>query len=221
MQLLFLQIKKARVLLCLIVAGCTFDVPLEFNKPITRPEGVKSVSANMGIFYSPGFLSYEHKVTVGGGHKLIFRLGKASADHFSRVFPFVFQRTKFVNERPPLSKTSVKVEAVLEPAIDHVTIQDPALFGWAGTYDVRITYRFILFNMAGEPLASWTVSGAGRNAKGVSWSGLDNNVIAAEAARRAIEAAGDNFMQDFTKEPEVRRWLRGRQSARSLSLQPD
>ncbi|MFQ5775428.1 MAG: hypothetical protein ACE5GS_12980 [Kiloniellaceae bacterium] len=199
--------------LSLAVTGCTFQVPVEALETVDRPAGKEEIPLTMGVFYSPEFLSYEHKQTIGGGHKLRFEIGQSSADHFDQVFLALFRDIKIVSRRPPLAPTGPRVDAVIEPRFESVAIHDPSLFGWAGTWDVRLTYLFTLFTIKGEPLASWTITGVGQNKKGIDWTGMGGSNIAGEAASRALRDAGEKFLDGFAQVPEVRRWLQERGSA--------
>lgn len=198
----------AAAFLWLGAAGCTFQVPIEPLESVNRPAGIAEVPAMIGVYYSPEFLSYEHKQTVYGGHKLRFEIGQSSADHFDQVFLALFRNIRIVGQRPPLSDSSPNVDAVIEPRIESVAIRDPSLFGWTGWWDVRLTYLFTLFATQGEPLASWTIEGVGQNTRSVDWTGVAGENIAAEAVNRALQDAGEKFLTGFAQVPEVRRWLK-------------
>ncbi len=209
----------AAALFWLGLAGCTFQVPVEPLDSVDRPAEIAEIPATIGVYYSPEFLSHEHKQIIGGGHKLRFEIGQASADHFDQIFLALFEDVKIADQRPPLPTASPSVDAVIEPRFESVAVQDPSLFGWAGTWDVRLAYLFTLFTDQGEPLASWTINGVGQNTTGVDWTGLGGSNIAAEAANRALQDAGERFLTGFGKVPEVRRWLK--ESGYVSSLRPE
>lgn len=198
------------LLLAPVLPACTFEVPVATETTAVRPVGTEQIALDMGVYYGPEFSSYRHTQTVGGGHRLSFPIGQSSAAHFDKVFPALFRQARAVGGRPPLAEAPPGLDAVIETRIEDVSVRDPALVGWAGTFDVRITYRFTLYTLAGHPVASWTVTGAGRDSGAIDLTGMAGSNKAAEAANRAVEDAGKSFMVGFAGVPEVRRWLSGR-----------
>lgn len=197
------------LLISLLVASCTYDVHLEPKLEVLKQEGTELIPITIGVYYSPEFLAYEQKETIAGGSKVRFAIGEATARFFDQVFAKLFRNVKRVDQRPPMLQTSEAIEAVIEPRIESLTTRNPA-FGWAGTWNVEITYLFTLYTLEGEPVVTWYVTGIGHNTSTTFTWVSGGTPLAAEAANRAIEEAARNFLEGFAQVPEVRRWLRGR-----------
>ena len=78
----------------------------------------------------------------------------------------------------------------------------PTVISRTGAYTAEITYRFTLYALNGEPLASWTVRGTGsKHGK------VDFNFVRGpgEAADLAMQDAATKFVTGFPDIPEVRR----------------
>lgn len=198
-----------------VFAGCTFQAAVEPPAaPAVAPRDRLPIV--IGIHYPPDFLSYTHRQSAGAGpHSLTFPVGESSAIHISRLLNAYFERALRFSERPSNIRPAAGVDGVLIPQIEQLDMSDPALFGWGGSWITELVYRFQLLDPVGEPIASWLVRGYGR-AGGVDWTGLAGSNIAGESFNAALEDAGRNFIQGFSAEPEIRRWLisRGIQTSR-------
>ena len=192
--------------LLLTVIGCTFNAPVD-APPAPAVSGEQRVPVAVGVYYSPEFLAYTHRQSYGfGPHSVEFDVGESSAIHFSRVFNAYFQRALRFSDRPTAARPAADVDAVLIPEIEQLTMTDPSLYGWAGTWRTELVYRFHLVDPAGQPIANWTVEGVGSKG-GVDWVGPK---IPGEAFAAALEEAGRNFVNRFSHVPEVSRWLSAR-----------
>jgi hypothetical protein len=161
----------------------------------------------MGVYYPPEFLGFTHRQSYGAGpHALTFAVGETSATHFSRVFDAYFRHALRFQQRPSAARPAWGVDAVLVPDVEQVEMSDPALFGYAGSWKTELVYRFRMLDPTGLPIASWRVEGHGAEG-GLDWIGF---AIPRKAFNLALEDAGRNFIQGFTRETEIKSWLSSR-----------
>jgi hypothetical protein len=185
------------LLVFLIIFGCTHAIPLKGTMetiPVTE-----RVPLELGIYYSPDFRNYKH-VGSRGGDKWDFPLGNTSVVLFDRVFSGMFASARSVDSLPPFSAPQGKLDAVLEPKIESFDFALPFLK--TGAYTAEITYRFTLYSLSGDQIASWTVRGSGSKHGQV---GFEFARWPGEAADMAMQDAATKFMTGFSDHPEVRR----------------
>jgi hypothetical protein len=188
------------LLVFLVALGCTHAIPMKGTMEAPPPTTAK-VPLRLGVYYSPDFRNYRY-VGSRGGDRWDFPLGSSSTRLFDRVFADMFISAQSMGSRPPLSGSKGKLDAVLEPNIESFDFTIPYLK--TGAYTAEITYRFTLYAMNGEPLASWTVRGfASKHGKPsfdfARWPG--------EAADLAMQDAASKFITGFPDIPEVRRLI--------------
>jgi hypothetical protein len=183
----------------LVALGCTHAIPMKGT--MEAPPTTARVPLRLGVYYSPDFRNYRY-VGSRGGDRWDFPLGNSSTRLFDRVFADMFTSVQSLDSRPPLSGSQGKLDAVLEPKIESFDFAIPYLK--TGAYTAEITYHFTLCALNGEPLASWTVRGAGsKHGK----PGFDFARGPGEAADLAMQDAATKFITGFPDIPEVRRLI--------------
>ena len=190
-------------LLLLLTAACSHEVPLAPSYTPTAES--PAVPEKVGVYFSEEFQTFAHKHSFGGD-TWVFPLGAASTPLFEQAFNQVFEAAVTVDTLPPLDPARGDLAAVIEPRIEEFSAHVP-LFK-TQTYRASIAYRFVLHDAKGEPIASWLVNGEGAQAGQLGfdfakWPGL--------AADLALQDAAQKFSQSILEEPEVRRWLKGRE----------
>ena len=181
------------------VSGCAHTIPLKPTVELTP--AVSKVATAVGVYYAPEFRSYKHEGTRAGD-KWIFALGEASVKLFDQAFPQIFATVSSVKQRPPLDAVTPDITAVIEPRIESFDFGLPMLK--TGAYTAEITYRFTLYSMKGDPVASWPVQGSGVQHGKI---GFEFSRWPGEAADLAMQDAATKFVAGFRDVPEVRRWL--------------
>lgn len=190
----------------LALGACSYGANIKTPAAPAVTEGQRLPLA-MGVYYSPEFLSYIHRQTAGAGpHSVTFNVGNTSATHFSNVFASYFESAVQFPERPTPEQPAGGVVAVLIPQLESLEMTDPALYGWGGTWNTALVYRFQMVDPTGLPIANWLVRGNGSDG-GVDWWGNAGQNIAGEAYSKALAAAGRNFVEGFAKEAQVREWM--------------
>ena len=196
------------VLLAALASACSHTIPLA--PKVEEASAPPQIDARVGVYFSEEFRNFEHRGSYGGD-AWIFPLGAPSVDLLAGTFDQVFTATERVQSLPPFSGQHEDLAAVIEPRIEEFDFQIPFLK--TSTYTAQITYRFILHDANGTPVASWLVNGEGarRGELGFEfskWPGL--------AADAAMEDAARKFSEGILNVPEVRRWLRDRGQLISL-----
>ncbi len=186
----------------LMLPACSHAVPL--SPAITPSQAQAQVPLNVGVLYTPELTEYEHR---GGkmGDTWIFPLGSASVELLDQTWGQAFRSALPVGSRPPLASGSRNLAAVIEPRIEAFDFHLPMIK--TGTYTAEITYRFVLYALSGDPVASWTVTGEGAQR---GQFGFDFSRWPGEAADLAMEDAAQKFVAGLKRIPEVRRWLRSK-----------
>ena len=179
--------------------GCAHTIPLKPTVEVIPR--ITKVPATVGVYYAPEFRNYKHEGSRGGD-KWIFALGEASIKLFDQALPQVFTSVISVEKRPPLETASADLTAVIEPRIESFNFALPMIK--TGAYTADITYRFTLYSMQGNPVASWPVQGSGVQHGSF---GLEFSRWPGEAADLAMQDAATKFLTGFRDVPEVRRWL--------------
>jgi len=190
--------------LCLLaatlwIAGCTHAIPLKVTMEV--PPTVNKIPVRIGVFYSQEFRNYQH-VGSRGGDRWDFPLGSVSVPLFDQAFATLFNSVESVPSLPPLSGYP-GLAAVIAPKIEAFGFSLPFLK--TGTYTAEITYRFTLYSLKGDPIASWTVKGIGEKPGQV---GFEFARWPGEAADLAMQEAVTKFLNGFSDVPEIQRWLR-------------
>lgn len=191
----------AIVLLLLAASSCTFHAGLS---PKIGQSTTQAIPLAIGVYYSPELLAYQQDEVLTGGSRMRFAVGEATPPLFSQAFQVLFQQTRTVDRRPPLT-IDVPLDAVIEPRIERLTISAP-LMPTIGTWTARITYLFTLYSPKGDLIASWTRSWSGTSNDGFTLA-PGGSTHASQAVERAMEGLASNFVAEFKQIPELRRWL--------------
>jgi len=189
------------VALLFLINSCTFNAPLNPKLDLSVTD---QIPLTIGVYYSTEFLDHEQSETLLGGSKMQFALGRATSPIFDKVFAKLFKEVRKINQRPPLEMRET-VDAVIEPRIENFRSTDP-IYPLAGTWYAEVRYLFILYTVKGEPFATWSVGGTGRNTSSFTLT-PGGASLAAEAANHAIEGAAVNLISEFKQVPAIRSWL--------------
>jgi hypothetical protein len=179
--------------------GCAHKIPLKPTAELMP--AVSKVPTTVGIYYAPEFRIYKHEGSRGGD-KWIFGLGEASVKLFDQAFPQLFKSVLNVTQRPPLDTAGPEMTGVIEPKIESFNFSLPMVK--LGAYTADIAYRFTLYSMQGDPVASWLVQGSGSQHGQL---GFEFTRWPGEAADLAMQDGATKFLTGFRYVPEVRRWL--------------
>ncbi len=186
------------LLVFLVIFGCTHAIPMKGTMEV--PPTINKIPMRIGVFYSQEFRNYQHAGTRGGD-RWDFPLGSVSVPLFDQAFASLFNSVESVPSLPPLSGYP-GLKAVIAPKIEAFDFRIPLIK--TGTYTAEITYRFTLYSLKGDPIASWTTKGIGEKSGQV---GFEFARWPGEAADLATRDAVTKFLNGFPDVPEIRRWL--------------
>ncbi len=195
------------VVLCFTLVSCsgpaiTYHVEFDEPAPLDRPSGVDEIPIAVGVYYDPSFRSFDHDDLILQDDKLVIPVGEASVAQFDQAFAALFMKTERVYQRPPLAKGSSDLAAVIEPRIEYFDYDFRPLY--YGPMAAEVRYRVLLFSSDGTTIGSWAISGSDADSIGAF---TNAKAHAQERTEAAIRKALAEFMGDFAKRPEVRRWL--------------
>jgi hypothetical protein len=188
------------VFLALIVSGCTIDATSNTRIDVERPEGHAAIPLSIGVYLSPEFLAFVDRPPGSSQTKIVIRFGQTSADLFDGVFSTAFEEVHFVGSRPPLAGDTPHVAAVIEPRIERASV-----LGRIGTYTADLVYRFRLYDLAGNPVLSWSIGGTAKsNPKGQ----FIYDGSARPVQDDALKQVGENLMRSLYTDPRIAEWLK-------------
>jgi hypothetical protein len=198
--------RSGRTLSILVVGAAIFAACTRTPEPVLvrdlRPE---PLPLRIGVYNSPEFqeFTYKHHLTDIG-----WELGKPSVRLFNEALGLLF--VEVVDVPRPGSGSSLRADlaGTIAPRIvsaDAVYVSNEvASVGnrVLPIQPVQVTYGFTVYSPGGKPVASWEVTGRGRQPVdngGISTLKRNFELAMAEAARKLV-----NGFRDI---PEVRQWL--------------
>lgn len=184
------------------LGACAFSVPMTIPTQLPIQKASAKLPVTVGFYHAPEFRTHEEHVLHMGLERYVFPLGAASVSLFEQVMPLVFGKVMPVQGRPPLADP-VELYGVIEPRIESFNLHFPGSV-W-GTHSVEISYRVILYDKTGIPVISWVVSGIGEKRGEFGFYG--SLPWAGQAADLALQDVGRKFLEDFSRQPEVKIWL--------------
>jgi hypothetical protein len=177
--------------LLLICTGCTYEIPINANLPSSP--AVDPLPLSIGLYYSREFLDTIQEAELVY-HKFRYSIGPPSAQLFDQIFGAIFEKTVHVDNLPPLSPDATKLDAIIEPRIEGL---------WIDQIDIEtgIHYSITVFSLSGEKLASVTVGGRGKSSR------LGPVSNAKESIHESLRHVAAQLMANFCEHKEVREWL--------------
>jgi len=179
-----------------ISTGCVSSVPEPVLVREPRPE---AIPLRIGVYDSLEFRNYTYRSDFSD---TAWILGKPSVQLLHEALRLLFLEVVEVPRPGSEAGLHGDLAGVIEPQIVSASAKlldrpysNPA--AWA----VDVTYRFILSSPNGAPLASWQVTGWGKEP--VSFSQLTPR----RSYGRAMREAAWKFTSGFHDIPEVKRWL--------------
>jgi hypothetical protein len=193
-----------------ITAACgPGEIRYDIDASLDQRPIVEQLPVAMGIYYSPEFRGYEHRSVEyirGLEFHFIYSLGPASVALFDQVLPGMFRAVVPLKTWPSLSVGGAGLSAVLIPEIESVFIRSQHNDSDLGPFPVNVTYRFTLYGLVGDKLASWVVSGSTTYELSpvLDFQAQDKKKL---AIRDALRNAAAKFVIEFPNQPDVQRWL--------------
>ena len=147
-----------------ITAACgPSELRYDIDASLDQRPIVEQLPLAMGVYYSPEFREYEHRSVEnisGFEWHFVYHLGPANVALFDQILPGMFREVVLLKTWPTLSVGSAGLSAVLIPEIESVFIRSSHNVSDRGPFPVNVTYRFTLYELVGDKLASWAVSGS-------------------------------------------------------------
>lgn len=189
------------ILAAAMLVGCTrMPEPALVREP--RPE---PVPLRIGVYNSPELqdFTYKHHLTDIG-----WVLGKPSVRLINDALALLFLEVVEVPGPGPGLKSRGDLAGTIAPRI--VSAEAVYLSGEVANVGTRVlpvqpvqvTYGFTLYAPSGKPVASWEVTGRGREP-------VDDGAISTlkRNFERAMTEAAGKLVNGFREIPEVRQWL--------------
>ncbi len=193
-----------------ITAACgPGEIRYDIDASLDQRPIVEQLPLAMGVYYSPEFRGYEHRSVeyIGGlEYHFVYQLGPANVALFDQILPGMFRAVVPLKTWPTLSMSNAGLSAVLIPEIENVFIRSSHNISDRGPFPVNVTYRFTLYGLVGDKLASWAVSGSTTYeiSPGLDIQAQDKKKL---AIRDALRNAAAKLVIEFATQPDVQRWL--------------
>jgi hypothetical protein len=172
----------------------------QFPRPLMQP-----LPLTMGVWYSEDFAAHEFFDEAKGRAESswLVRTGTAQVQMWDTLLEGMFNELVHMKGKPGSGQMNQVVDAVLIPSVDELQYTIPA-HTKVKVYEIWLRYRFDLVTVAGDPIASWTMTAYGKTPTAF----LQSDEAAVNlAAVVALRDAGANFAANFTRVPEVQAWL--------------
>ena len=186
------------IVTCLSI-GCTVDVA-KIHPNLPQKPLIERLPIIVGVYYSEEFRSYECVKFISHDFDYKIALGSPSVTLIDQILSNMFEKVVPVQSRPPLPESGADINAVIEPKIEGLSIFSPHGQSWVR---VELYYKFILYTLNGEEIASCPISGYGYSYKDI---GMSASRIR-EATEFAMRNVAAKSMVNFNKNPEYLRWL--------------
>jgi hypothetical protein len=190
----------------LLSAGCANQVVVEgqFPTPV-----LDRLPLTLGVYYDPEFRNHEFFDESDSREESdwLVRTGPAQVEMYNTLLPGMFDRVVMLNDLPRDDRVDTvfaeDVDAVLVPHVSELQYSIPN-HTKINVFEIWMRYRYELYAPDGELLAEWTMTSYGKTPTAF----LQTAEAAVNlAAVVALRDAGANFAMNFTRVPEVRRWM--------------
>lgn len=146
------------VALILLQAACTKTVTVTGTLPTPL---VERVPANVGVYYSDEFKSFEHKETMPESGTYEIDFGSQNLKFFRNLVNALFTDVTEVNARELPVEQQGTFDAVLVPKIVKYGFLVPAI-STLTFYEASIEYQITLVDNEGNDLGNWKIVGYGK-----------------------------------------------------------
>ncbi len=197
---------------CLALGACT-TAPVALDAPPPAPAVAQKVTRPVAFLHASS-LRNDVQVVEPYGNEYYLRLktGAASDRALRAAYAQVFDAPVEVDAPGPLrGRDGAQAPiALIEPSIVRLDYVNASARMW-GPFFAQITYRFVIADASGAPVAHWRVVGIGQYDPSVPRPQPPPNgetAMLAEAPRLAIGDAAADFMRSFARVPELIRLIR-------------
>ena len=181
--------------LLLALAACEQSVSLKIDTEIPTPV-IARMPVKMGVFYRDELRNYVYEEDSEERPNWKIESGSSHVALFEQILSSMFEETKEVSG----TTADATVDAVLAPSVAEMQFALPAETK-TDFYEAWVKYDMALYDQAGRPIASWSVSGYGKS----STKSRDKGINA--AVNQALRDAGARFALGFPRVEEVSAWL--------------
>lgn len=222
---------RGKILIFLVIIGlhgCTFTAEIE--TPTLPPALIEPLPIRVGVFFDNEFKNYQYRALLDPPEeslKIEINFGSSNVELFGSVFAQSFETIVVVDQWPYGQSDEADLDALIRPMILEVyssadlhgpppgasglVIVFEDVFSSGGPQiNSSISYKFEFVEPNGQPIVSWVISDTTTAAPPVfsgSTPSLQARVL--EEQMRLIAA---RFLTEFSQQPEVRDWLRNKQS---------
>lgn len=184
--------------LLLILTACEQSVSLKVDTEIPTPV-IARMPVKMGVFYRDELRNYVYEEDSEERPNWKIESGSSHVALFEQILSSMFEETKEVSG----TTADATVDAVLAPGVAEMQFALPAETK-TDFYEAWVKYNMALYDQAGSPIASWSVTGYGKSSTEFMKS-RDKGLNA--AVNQALRDAGAKFALGFPKIAAVSAWL--------------
>lgn len=183
----------------LLIVGCTTSVTVEGTIPTPL---VATIPANIGVYYSDDFKSFQHEETIRQHGNFKVDMGGQNLLFFRNLMTSVFENVTEIDESPLIGEKTAGFDGILIPEIIKYGFLTPNVSGLK-FYSASIHYRMSLYDLNNEKLGEWTIVGYGKSER--TLFGATDSL--SEATMLAIRDGGARIAIEMESQPVVQSWL--------------
>ncbi|MFP6807191.1 MAG: hypothetical protein VB957_08420 [Pseudomonadales bacterium] len=198
-RLLAILRMAASILLIGVLSSCTTTVNVQGTIPTPL---VAQIPANIGVYYSQEFQSFEYKEVTDDSMTWKINLGKQNLSFFQNLLTSMFYGVEEVGEPPFPEGEMQHLDGVIVPRIVKYGFLTPAISGLK-FYSASIKYQILLYDRSGQVIGDWNIVGYGKS-EGSSFGGES---ALGEATMLAIRDGGARIAIEMSQQPQIVEWL--------------
>ncbi len=222
---------RGKILIFLVIIGlhgCTFTEEIE--TPTLPLALIEPLPIKVGVYFDDAFKNYQYKTLLDPSEesiKIEINFGSSNVELFSNVFAQSFETIVVVDQWPYGQSDEADLDALIRPMILEVyssaDIYGPTLLGSGLNHLIEdvltpvgppisssISYQFEFVEPNGPPIVLWNISDTTTTTPPVFSGSLPSS--RARVLEEQMRLIAARFLAEFPQQPEVRDWLRNKQS---------
>ena len=184
----------------LILAGCEQSLNIVTTSDVPLPL-VTQLPLQIGVYYDEQFRNFIYQEDSEDRQKWSINSGASQVEFFNQILPSMFENISYVSTITDAQGD--KLDAILAPYVEEMQFALPRETR-TDLYEVWIKYKIQLYKPNGDLIAEWPLTGYGKSSTEF-FKSRDKGLQT--AINVAFRDAGAKLTINFSKIPDVKRWL--------------
>jgi hypothetical protein len=191
-------------LLLILAGGCTSSLKMKVEGEVPTPV-VTRLPLKMGVYYDDKFSNYTYKENSAERRNWSIESGASQVAMFQRILPSMFTSVQQI-DTPPTTGNNYNVDAILVPNIEEMQFSLPSETK-LDLYEVWIKYQIGFYDNRGRHITDIPLTAYGKTSTAFM---LTKEKAMQAAMDQALRDAGARLALGFTRNDDVRRWLKAK-----------